>query len=66
MRVCVTLSHHVEGACEIDTGHTSEGQRQVTPQQTTAHVLIWHVGSNDNCYATVYDSAKFRPSVWTK
>lgn len=38
--VCVTLSHHVEGACEIDTVHTSEGQRQVTPQQTTAHVLI--------------------------
>ena len=46
-----------EGAGETDTVHKSEGQKQVTLQQTTtAHVLIWHVGSDDNCYATAYNS----------
>ena len=53
-QLCVNV---FEGAGETDTVHKSEGQTQVTLQPTTtAHVLIWHVGSDDNCYVTAYNS----------
>lgn len=59
----MTPSHFVKANRETDTVHTSEGQRHVTPQQTTAHVPSRHVGSDDNCYVTAYESAKLRPGV---
>lgn len=44
-------------AGETDTVHNSEGQRQVTLQQTTtAPVLIRHVASDDNYYVTANTS----------
>lgn len=66
MCVNVTLCHNVfERAQETDRVHKCEGQRQVTLLQTTVvHVLIWHVGSDDNCYVTACNSAKFGALHW--